>query len=622
MNNNSRMTSIIVGTAGHIDHGKTALVGALTGIDTDRLQEEKRRGISIDLGFAHLDLPAVRIGFVDVPGHERFVRNMLAGAAGIDALLLVVAANESIRPQTREHFDICRLLGVRRGLIALTKCDLVDADIASLVRLEIEEFVRGSFLEAAPIVALSATTGQGLDQLRQELARLGSAPTAKDASRHFRLPVDRVFTRHGFGTVVTGTLVSGAVHLEQEVEAYPLGRRLRVRGIQVHGRAVSGAIAGERTALNITGAEPAELHRGHVLSEPGLFAPTREIGCRLELLPGAAPLRHRAPLHFHSGTAEVRATARLVESLDPLPAGACALLRFTLEEPLLLLPGDRFIVRRFSPVATLGGGVVLDPAPPCLRRSALAAHLQALAAGDSASCVRHHLAAAPFGAAVAALVRRTALLPPEIERAATLLHLPEPWMILPERLSALGAALREAVTAFHRANPLRPGIPREQLRAAVLASAPAALLDELLALDSTLVAEADAVRLASHRVALQQDEQQALDRIESLFAAAGLRVPSERDVLSASGIDAARARRLLEILLRSRRLVRISADLVFHPAALEALKSQLVPRCGQRFSVADFKEWTGVSRKYAIPLLEYLDRQRLTRREGDQRVVL
>src|SRR4051812_13867683 len=355
------MKHIIVGTAGHIDHGKTALVKALTGIDADRLEEEKRRGITIDIGFAHLDLtPSLRLGFVDVPGHERFVKNMLAGVGGIDLVLFVIAADESIKPQTREHFDICRLLGIPRGIVALTKSDLVDPDLLGLVRLEAEELVAGSFLEGAPIVPVSSTTGAGLDELRAALARIAATVPDKDPRGHFRLPIDRAFTIKGFGAVVTGALISGAVQKEQEVELYPAGRRLRVRGVQVHGSKSDHAVAGQRTAVNLTDIQPSEIVRGEVLSAPGRFQAVRHIDCRLDLLGSARPLKHRAPVHFHSGTAEIEAEVRLFGGLATLLPGASANARIVLREAALLLPGDRFIIRKFSPVVTIGGGVVVD----------------------------------------------------------------------------------------------------------------------------------------------------------------------------------------------------------------------------------------------------------------------
>src|SRR5262249_9860410 len=339
--------SVIVGTAGHIDHGKSSLVEALTGTHPDRLLEEKRRGITIDLGFAFLEEGGVRFGFVDVPGHERFVGNMLAGAAGIDLVLLVIAADESIKPQTREHFDICRLLGIRRGLIALTKADLVDREILDLARLEAEEFTADSFLEGAPVVPVSSLTGAGLDELRAALAKQASEAPEKSASGHFRLPIDRVFSMKGFGTVVTGTMISGAVAKEQEVQVYPSGRRLRIRGLQVHGVPADRATAGQRTAVNLADIEPSALARGDVLSEPGRFEAVEQIDCRLDLLASAKPLKNRAPVHFHSGTAEIEADVRLLERATAMPPGSSGYVRLVLRDPALLLPGDRFIIRMF-----------------------------------------------------------------------------------------------------------------------------------------------------------------------------------------------------------------------------------------------------------------------------------
>src|SRR3989475_718801 len=353
------MKNVIVGTAGHIDHGKSALVEALTGTNPDRLEEEKRRGITIDLGFAFLDLGDVRLGLVDVPGHERFVRNMLAGVGGIDLVLLVIAADESIKPQTREHFDICRLLQIRRGVVALTKSDLVEADVIELVRLEVEEFLRGSFLEGAPIVSVSAHTGAGLERLRQELARVAIEAPGKDPTKYFRLPVDRAFAMKGFGTVVTGTLVSGAVKPEDEVELFPARRRVRVRGVQSGGRAVVRATAGQRTALNLAGVDLAEVERGMVLASPGRFEVSRRLDARVELLGSARRLKNRARVHFHQGTAETVAEVILLDR-EELSPGATALAQLRLDDPVLVLPGDRFILRQFSPVVTIGGGAVLS----------------------------------------------------------------------------------------------------------------------------------------------------------------------------------------------------------------------------------------------------------------------
>src|SRR5215470_1013100 len=380
---NSPIKHIIVGTAGHIDHGKSSLVQALTGINPDRLEEEKRRGITIDLGFAFLDLPGVRIGFVDVPGHEKFVSNMLAGAAGIDLVLLVIATDESIKPQTREHFDICRLLGVQRGVVALTKSDLADSDTAHLARFEVQDYLKGSFLEKAPIVSVSVKTGAGLDELRSALATVAAQVPGRDPARGFRLPIDRSFAMKGFGTVVTGTLISGSIAAGSEVELFPNRVRLRVRGIQSGGKSVERALAGQRTAINLAGIEHTAVKRGMTLAAPGRWRPTRRLDARLELLPSAPKLKHRARVHFHAGTTETIADVLLYGQTALLP-GQRALAQLRLQDEALLLPGDRFIIRQFSPVITIGGGVVLDPLArrPALRDTNRVAFLETVEGGN------------------------------------------------------------------------------------------------------------------------------------------------------------------------------------------------------------------------------------------------
>ncbi len=616
------MKHIIVGTAGHIDHGKTALVKALTGIDADRLEEEKRRGITIDLGFAHLQLtPTLRLGFVDVPGHERFVKNMLAGVGGIDVLLFVIAADESIKPQTREHFDICRLLGIPRGVIALTKSDLVDSELVGLVKLEVEELVAGSFLEGAPMVPVSSVTGAGLDDLRKELARAASAAPEKDAAGHFRLPVDRVFSVKGFGTVITGTLVSGSVKKEDEAEVYPGGRRLRVRGVEVHGAKAERAVAGQRTALNLADIEAVELKRGDVLSEPGVFHAVQHLDCRLDLLASAKPLKHRAPVHFHSGTAEIEAEVRLFGGAATMKPGSTAYVRIVLREPALLLPGDRFIIRMFSPVVTIGGGEVVDTGGRRYRKTDdVAARLSNL--GVSA-LVRE----SEFGMGMAELVARTGKLAREITAEAAQAHLvsiaqPQPWYVDRAWFQQSRDRLVKAVREFHRANPLLPGIAKQDLRSRELPGAPLFVVDALLAEAKDLVVDGETVRSRGHTLVLKEDEEKARTSIERAFEQAGLAVPALPEVLAKSGVEAKRARTLLEILLREKRLVRINDELVFHRSAIEELRRLLGERRGTRFAVPAFKEWTGISRKYAIPLLEFLDREHVTRREGDERLVL
>ena len=621
------MKNIIVGTAGHIDHGKTALVKALTGIDADRLEEEKRRGITIDLGFAHLQLtPALRLGFVDVPGHERFVKNMLAGVGGIDLVLFVIAADESIKPQTREHFDICRLLGIRRGVIALTKSDLVEPDMLGLVRLEAEELTAGSFLEAAPVVPVSSVTGAGLDDLRRELARVAAEVPEKDAAGPFRLPIDRVFTMKGFGTVVTGTLVSGSLSKDQEVEVYPAGRLLRVRGVQVHGETSEHARAGQRTAVNLADIEPADLARGDVLSEPGRFRAVTRIDCRLDVLPSAKPLKHRAPVHFHSGTAEIEAEVRLLASTAALRPGASAYVQVLLRQPALLLPGDRFIIRMFSPVVTIGGGVVLDTGERRYRAGDNpAARLDVLAGADAAARIALLVRETPFGLGLSELGARTGMKEAEVAagaRGLVALAQPHPWYVDGAWFQQARTRLAQAAREFHQGQPLAPGIAKQDLRSRVMPEAPLFLLDALLAAAPELAVEGETVRLRTHQVVLRHDEEAARSAIEQAFERAGLATPAVAEVLAQAGVEPARARSLLQILLREKRLIRVSDDLVFHCSAIEKLRGLMAERKSARFNVAAFKDWTGVSRKYAIPLLEYLDREHITRREGDERRVL
>ena len=616
------MKNVIVGTAGHIDHGKTALVKALTGIDADRLAEEKRRGITIDLGFAHLALtPEIRIGFVDVPGHERFVKNMLAGAGGIDILMLVIAAGESIKPQTREHFDICRLLGIQSGIVALTKTDLVDPEIVELARMETEEFVAGSFLEGAPIIAVSAKTGQGLEGLRDALETAASRVLEKNARGPFRLPIDRAFTMKGFGAVVTGTLISGEVGPEQEVMIYPERRRLRVRGVQVHGAQAKKAVAGQRTAVNIVGIDAREIARGMVLAEPDRFRAVREFGCVLEALPGAPPIKHRAPVHFHAGTMEIEAEVRLFRGESALRPGARTYARMVLREEALLLPRDRFIIRRFSPVSTIGGGMVLDIGVARTRKaSGLAERLRRIENASRAEWLHLLIEESAVGMASEELVARTGLTPSEIEAATrgheSILTLPG-WMVDRGRMELLRERLFEKTRQFHLDHPLLPGMPTQDLRTGV----PDVLFDALLK-HPQIAVEGEIVRHRSHRVVLQQQEEQARTTIESAFDRAGLAAPAVPDVLAQSGVEMGRARTLLQILIREGRLVRITEELVLHRSALDWLLSDLASIRGEKLSVPAFKERTGTSRKYAIPLLEYLDRQKITRREGDVRIVL
>jgi selenocysteine-specific elongation factor len=638
------MKHVIVGTAGHIDHGKSALVKALTGTDPDRLEEEKRRGITIDLGFAHLDLGEdLRVGFVDVPGHERFVRNMLAGVGGMDLVLLVIAADESIKPQTREHFDICRLLGIRKGLIAITKSDLVEREILDLVKLEAQEFAAGSFLDDAPIVAVSARTGDGLDALRAELRRLGREVPPQRVDLPFRLPIDRAFVMKGFGAVVTGTLIAGKIEKEAEVEIYPLGRRVRVRGIEVHNQPADAAVAGQRTAANLAGIEAQELARGMVLAPPGLFDATSRLDVVLSLLPSVRPLKNHARVHFHCWTAETVAEVVLLDARELAP-GQRTYAQLRLAEPGLFLPGDRFIIRQFSPLVTIGGGVVLDNHPAKHRSSDVEVRrfLELMEMGDAES--RLELLTEQAGeASLSALVARTGWPPEEIWRVGKWLEVEKRLKILGQPpslfvhagyLDALGRRVTEKLEEFHAANPLTSGMTKEDLRGRLAARAAgeihlpsAALFNALLQMLGTqgkVEVRGETVLLAGRGVQLTPEESVAKDQIMRAFESAGLAVPSAKEVLGSLRIDRARAEKILRILLKEKTLVKVAEELIFHRAALEKLRAILAQRKEQsnRINVPAFKELTGLSRKYAIPLLEYLDRERITRREGDERIIL
>jgi selenocysteine-specific elongation factor len=630
---------VIVGTAGHIDHGKSSLVEALTGTNPDRLEEEKRRGITLDLGFAFLTLDGVRLGLVDVPGHERFVRNMLAGAGGIDLVLLVVAADEGIKPQTREHFEICRLLGIPRGIIAITKSDLVDADSLGLVRLEIEEFVRGSFLDGAPIMPVSARSGAGLDELKNELRRAAQAVAVKDATQHFRLPIDRSFAMKGFGTVVTGTLISGAVKVEDEVELYPARKRLRVRGLHSGGKQIERAVAGQRTAVNLAAIEHEEITRGMVLAPAGIFEATQRVDARVTLLGSAPPLKNRARVHFHQGTAEAIAEVILLnDSGGELAASGSAFVQLRLDNPLLLLPGDRFILRRFSPVVTIGGGTVLDARAPRHKRkdAAVAPFLGVLEQGKREEILAALVEAAPRGMTLPEILAQTGWIESDARVAAEKMAAAKrvrilvgaPVVLAPaQAVTECAAAIRKAVDAFHRANPLLPGIPKQELRARAgrerVEIFEAALGDLLAA--RAMVTAGDLVSLAGREVTLSADETRAKELIEREFESAGLTVPGFASVLAKLPVDAPRAQKILQILLREKVLVKISSDLVFHRSTLLKLRDLLAKyrkERGARLPITVFKELTGITRKYAIPLLEHLDREQVTRRAGDERVIL
>jgi selenocysteine-specific elongation factor len=649
------MKSIIVGTAGHIDHGKTALVKALTGIDADRLQEEKRRGITIDLGFAHMDVVGaaderIQVAFVDVPGHERFVRNMLAGVGGIDMVLLVIAADESIKPQTREHFDILQLLGVQRGITVLTKADTVDAETLEVVRLEVEEFLRGTFLEGskAPIVAVSSLTGSGLEELKKAIVAIATEVRSRDPRGLARLPIDRVFTMKGFGTVVTGTLISGTIRRDDELEILPGGRRVRVRGVQVHGQSADRAIAGQRTALNLAGASTDDLSRGMTLAPPDTLVATRSIDVKLSLLPSAPhALRSRARVHFHCYSSESIAEVELYGA-KKLEHSSAAFARLALAEPRLLLPGDRFIIRQFSPVVTIGGGVVVDSAPLLkpkeirkLEKQAGTTLLEVTLAPladfgkRGAILVNRVTRRGHGGLTISQAVAETGWPVKEVSSYASefseqgLLIRVQDRLFVHFELKLAQESLLDAVSDFHKRDPLRPGMPKGELqedmsRALNMASELFEAAISNLARDKKVEVVGEVIRLPGHGIVMKDEEAESKKKIEGAFATAGLKVPALPEVLAGLKIDKTRAQKIVTLLLRDKVLVKVSDDLVFHRSALEQLRQQVAMQKvkSQSMDVALFKEMTGVTRKYAIPLLEYLDRERVTKRIGDSRVIL
>jgi selenocysteine-specific elongation factor len=630
------MKSVIVGTAGHIDHGKTSLVKALTGIDADRLEEEKRRGITIDIGFAHLELPTpdgsrIRLGFVDVPGHERFVRNMLAGIGGIDLVLLVIAADEGIKPQTREHFDICRLLAIRKGITVLTKSDAVDAETLEVVRLEVEDYVRGSFLAKSPIVAVSSLTGAGLDELKSAIAKIASQVTAKDSAALARLPIDRVFTMQGFGTVITGTLVAGTIRKsdDEELEVFPAGKRVRVRGVQVHGSLAEAAVAGERTALNLAGIATEDLARGMTLATADTFHTTSRVDALLSLLPSAKPLKDGARVHFHAYTTETIAEARLYGTKQLKPGSeAYAQLRFG--EPMLLLPRDRFIVRQFSPVVTIGGGIVLDASPATRRQRAdeTLAFLKIMRDGSPEQVLAARVARrGAIGLHLDAIPGEMNIRQYESSKLAVKAGLV--WcnrvLVAPAAFGKAKTDVLEALKKFHDANPLVAGMSKEELRDRVnLGPEVFYGVLEKLTEEQKLEVAGELVHLPGRGVIMKDEEAESKKIIEHAFASAGLKVPSLKEVLAGLKVDKIRAQKIVTLLLRDKVLIKISEDLVFHQSALVDLRQKVtaLKNTEPKIDVARFKDMTGVSRKYAIPLLEYLDREHVTRRVGDERVIL
>ncbi len=637
---NESLRHVVVGTAGHIDHGKSTLVRALTGIDPDRLPEERERGITIDLGFAPAEIGDCVVSFVDVPGHERFVHNMLAGATGIDLVLLVVAADESVMPQTREHLAICRLLGIPAGLVAITRTDLVEPGMVELVAADVDELARGTFLEGAPVVAVSGVTGEGLDALRQALISVASSLPPRLVGPWPRLPVDRVFAARGFGTVVTGTLQGGSLAVGDALEAIPNGPAGRIRGLQVHGATVEVAGPQRRVAVNLQGVDRERLARGMVLVPPGLGATTLVFDARIEVTADAAgPLEDEQRVRVHHGTAEVLGRLRLPGE-RPVPPGAAGAAQIRLESPLAALPGDRFIVRRYSPVTTLGGGVIVDLDPPRWKRDdpRWPTRAEALAAASPTErlAILVHDAGSEGVDLAERAVRIGMTLASARSAAAELEEAPRP----AERLVVLGGgrvisvpareelfdAVAGELARHHAEHPLEEGLAPERLRSVLTPRwAPEEFRALLARLEGRgrIVARPDAVRLASHAAVPQADQAERLAAVERAFFAAGFETVQEAELLETLGGGAA-ARSLLAFASRQGGAIKVKEGLWVGGDAWRRLIERLRRESAAGRALIDvpsFKELFGLSRKHAIPLLEKLDAEGVTQRIGNERRV-
>lgn len=636
--------SIILGTAGHIDHGKSSLVQALTGKNPDRLPEEKKRGITIDLGFADLDLGETRVGFVDVPGHERFVKNMLAGVHGIDVVALVIAADEGVMPQTREHFDICRLLDVRQGLVVITKTDLVEEELLDLVQAEVAELVQGSFLEGAPVVLVSAKTGVGLAELRATLREVAGNVADRPSDFVARLPIDRVFTMKGFGAVVTGTLVSGSIAEGDELQILPHGKKVRVRGVQVHGAGLSRAVAGQRTAVNLGGVDVAEIERGMMLAQTSRLRPTQVIDTYVSILPSAPrALRTRSRVRVHIGSAEILARVKVLNAAGEIQPGRSDFAQLRLESPVVAVIDDRLIIRSYSPSTTIGGAVVLDPFATKHRGRELEAtsvRLSNLMKEDRSNRIVTFVESAGDGG-----MRNSDLAARTGWNDSILLQTAQEAVQGGKVVDADGVFIAKdiferfktqtlaSINQHHQREPLSRGVPRETLRERHFSHTPPEVFRAVVAnleLAHEVVSDNEIVRSAKHSLELSGSDAELRKKISAEYENAGLNAPTFDQVLVAASVPAsqkAHARKILQLLINDGTLVRVEGEMFFHAGALTHLKTKLQDYGTQHepdrlIDVPKFKELARISRKYAIPLLEYFDRERVTRRAGDKRLIL
>ncbi|MDG2307959.1 MAG: selenocysteine-specific translation elongation factor [Candidatus Binatia bacterium] len=632
----SQTERVILGTAGHIDHGKTALIRALTGQETDRLAAEKERGISIELGFAHYEIDGHRFGVVDVPGHERFIRQMLAGAHGIDLVLFTVAADDGIMPQTEEHFDILHLLGARHGVFVITKTDLVDADRLAEVRSDIEVLAVGTACEAWPVLAVSSMTGTGLDELRSELSRQLSALPGRDTSGYFRLPIDRSFTLHGHGLVVTGTAIAGAVREGDALAIRPGDITTRARSVQVHGEAVTQGLAGQRVAVNLPGVEKSDAKRGLWLTDPRIEVTTDRVDCWFEVRPGAPrPLRSFDRLRVYVTTAEVMGRLILLgdqKELEPKSSGWC---QIALDEPVLVAAGDRFIARTEAATRTTGGGEIVHPFAPRHRASdsSLIERLEVLHSGAAPERLRAFLDllnefAAPTEFVAQCLGQSEKRVCESASQAKDVLPLPdadepEAWTTV-EKWQKLEAEVREALKSFHRVHPIAEGMDLESLRSRLRVPLPAKLFRPVIArLDAagTVIREEATVRLPEHKVTLDKAQEGHTTKILEAINAGGLTPPDAKQLASALDVTQPKALELLHLLEKQEKIVRVTADLFYASDSYTQAKQLL--RTGMEASaeitVADYRTALSASRKYALALLEHFDQSGITIRVGDSR---
>jgi selenocysteine-specific elongation factor len=632
------MKHVILGTAGHIDHGKTSLVKALTGVDTDRLKEEKERGITTELGFTFLDLPnGVRLGIIDVPGHEKFVKHMVAGVWGIDLVALVIASDEGVMPQTREHLDICRLLNVRKGLIVLTKIDLVDHDLLDLVKEEVTEIVQGTFLKGAPVLSVSVVTGEGIPHLLTTLDLLSQEIEERSANGLFRLPVDRVFIMKGFGTVVTGTMISGSLSVGETVQILPSGLEGKVRNLQVYNRGVEKTVAGERAAVNLQGIESSAIERGDVLVRPDTFKPTQLIDAYFEYLPNTSrPLKHRTKQRFHIGTTLTNASIFLLDQ-EELASGEGGFVQLRLERPVVALPQDRFVIRGTSAIQTIGGGVILDSHPEKHKRysSPVISDLHLLKDGTFEQALRQHVHHSGIGGiTLEDLLNRVEMPPGEVR--SILREMAEKGDLLwidPEKLKVIEKGqyqrVREAALVqlreFHQRFPMKSGLSKEELRTKLPPEADIKLFQILindLIQSREVVLEKDKLRLPGHQIS-SVDEKGLVKRVEAAVLKGGLQPPSPKELSEGWSEKEEEVRSIFEHLVHEGVLIKIKSEIYFHRIPFENLKKELVTHLKnhQEITTPQFKEMTKASRKYAIPLIEYFDQIKLTIRLGEKRVL-